>query len=170
MFTALFRCTVLVLYIARIPLEMPPACTMLTVLFCFLPFPSPQGPCATDAANPPPAPVTDASADTSGDSLSQPVQPVQSSASSCPYNTIVAEYNAGPAPDTQPTMNNTEIRKILKFGRPTEDNNGGHIWFGTDGYLYYASGMPRHCSLRHNTTGLSVTHGDSNAAITMGAR
>jgi len=49
-------------------------------------------------------------------------------------------------------MNNTEIRKILKFGRPTENNNGGHIWFGTDGYLYYASGKMIYTTLQGSIT------------------
>lgn len=136
------------LLISRLVLS-PATCGSPFSLFSF-PLPSPtclhspspvQGPCATDAASPAQAPasVMDASADTSGDTLYMPTQPP---APSCPYNTIVAEYNAGTIPDQQPTMNNTEIRKILKFGRPTENNNGGHIWFGPEGYLYYASGMP----------------------------
>lgn len=74
----------------------------------------------------------------------------------CPYSAVVAEYSAGPDPTNAVSLNTTEVRKVIVFGRPSASNNGGHIFFGSDGLLYVSSGMPSlfFCFLRKEGTGI----------------
>ena len=85
-----------------------------------LPLPCPQGPCACSSRT--------------GCSLGD-------HGAGCSGNTIVAEYKAaGSNFSAASSLVNREVRRFLNFGRPFVNHNGGHIFFGKDGYLYYTSG------------------------------
>lgn len=63
----------------------------------------------------------------------------------CTDQTVVAEYlvqGDPPSADVPPK----EVRKIFNFGRPSASRNGGQIWFGPDGYLYFSSGTVTQCA------------------------
>lgn len=67
---------------------------------------------------------------------------------------MVSEYSAGSNPANAYSLIPVEVKKWIHFGRPYSNHQGGDIWFGTDGYLYYTSGITRH----DNSTLFSLCH------------
>eukprot|EP00270_Netrium_digitus_P019332 TRINITY_DN7604_c0_g1_i1.p1 TRINITY_DN7604_c0_g1~~TRINITY_DN7604_c0_g1_i1.p1 ORF type:complete len:472 (+),score=77.29 TRINITY_DN7604_c0_g1_i1:156-1571(+) len=61
------------------------------------------------------------------------------STATCNSNTIIAEYSAGTNPAFSRVAIPREVRRLLNFGRPYGNHNGGDLFF-KDGYLYYTSG------------------------------
>ncbi|MGH9868751.1 MAG: PQQ-dependent sugar dehydrogenase [Candidatus Polarisedimenticolia bacterium] len=54
-----------------------------------------------------------------------------------PWFTVVARYHVSGNPDAADPGSET---RLLRFGQPESNHNGGHLMFGPDGYLYIFTG------------------------------